>query len=107
MTHDFLRDKLKWTGKIRQANRIGRSMGMGKNRHVRVTFSNIEDKSAILKNRGLLKDTHIYIDEDLTINQQEERRKEWEKVKSARAAGKWAWMKNGKAQIADKSANQK
>ena len=67
LTHDFLRDKLKWTGKIRQANRIGRSMGMGKNRHVRVTFSNIEDKSAILKNRGLLKDTQIYLNKDLTI----------------------------------------
>ena len=67
-------------------------MGMGKKRHVRVTFNNIKDKSTILKNRGPLEDTQMYLDEDLTIIQQEERRKEWEKVKST-----MAWMKNGKA----------
>ena len=46
----------------------------------------------ILKNRGLLKGTHIYLDDDLTPEQQDERRKEWEKVKSTRDAGKWAWL---------------
>ena len=55
---------------------------------MRITLRNMVDKSRILKNRGLLKGTRIYLDEDLTFAQQEERRKEWEKVKYAREAVK-------------------
>ena len=48
---------------------------------MRVTLRNMEDKMAILKNRGLLRGTHIYLEDDLTFEQQEERRNEQEKVK--------------------------
>ena len=107
LARDFLRDKLNWTGYIQQANRIGRKTKNGKDRHVRVSLKSIEDKMDILNNSGLLKGTHIYLDEDLTPEQQDERRKEWEKVKSARDAGKWVWLKNGKSQVSEHLTNQK
>ena len=59
----------------------------------------------ILRNRGLLRGTNIYLDEDLT--QQEQQRKEWERVKAARSKGKCAWLVNGKAQIGDRFSNKK
>ena len=49
----------------------------------------------------------IYIDEDLTIGQQEERRKKWEKVKETRENEKWAWLQNDKAQINEKIEHKK
>ncbi|KAH9323344.1 hypothetical protein KI387_017983 [Taxus chinensis] len=107
LTRDFLKDQLKWTGYIQQANRIGKGIEGGRDRHVRVVMRNIEDKQAILKSRGLLRGTHIYLDEDLTFAQQEDRKKEWEKVKKAREAGKWAQLRNGKAQISEYSTNKK
>lgn len=98
---------MKWTGHIQQANKIGKKIEGGRDRHIRVVLKNIEDLNAILKNRGLLKGTHIYIDEDLTFVQQEVQRKEWEKVKTTRNEGKWAWLKNGVAQISDHVPNKK
>lgn len=94
-------------GGIQHANKIGKNVGVGRNRHVRVTLRSIEDKSKILRNRGLLKGTCIYLDQDLTFTQQEEKRKEWEKIKSTRERGNWAWLKNGKAQVTDRLTNKK
>lgn len=90
LARDFFKDELQWSGVIQQANRIGKWTEGGKNRHVRVTLEKLEDKSVLLRNKRFLKGTQIYLDEDLTITQQEERRKEWEKVKTARSEGKWA-----------------
>lgn len=61
----------------------------------------------ILRNRGLIRGTHIYLDEDLTLAQQDQQRKEWDKLKSTRNKGKWAWLKNEKAQISDQFPNKK
>ena len=102
LARDFLKDKLKWSGSIHQASRIGIKVEGGKDRHVRVSLRNIEDKNMILRNRGLLRGTRSFLDEDLTFAQQEQQRMEWEKVKSARSEGKWAWLVNGKAQIGDR-----
>jgi hypothetical protein len=98
---------LKWTRCIHQESRIGQKIEGGRDRHVRVILRNIEDKNMILRNRGLLRGTHIYLDEDLTFSQQEQQRKEWEKVKTTRSEGKWAWLKNAKAQISDRFSNKK
>ena len=94
-------------GKIQKGRKIGNTMGVGRDRHVRVTLRSMEDKVRILKNRGLLKGTHIYLHEDLTLAQQEERRREWEEVRLAREVGKWAWLKNGKAQVTDRLKHKK
>jgi hypothetical protein len=72
---DFLKDKLKWIGCIHQASEIGHKIEGGRDRHVRDILRNIEDKNMILRNRGLLRGTHIYLDEDLTLAQQEQQRK--------------------------------
>ena len=61
----------------------------------------------ILRSRGFIIGTHIYLGEDLTISKQEQQRKEWERVKAARSEGKWAWLVNGKAQIGDRFSNKK
>ena len=79
----------------------------GKDRHVRVKMRNIGDKNNIFSKRKFLRGTHIYLDDDLTIIQKEERRKEWEKVKTARENGKWARLQNGKAQISDRITHNK
>jgi hypothetical protein len=107
LAKDFFRDNLQWTRVIQQANKIGKQVKDRKSRHVRVTQENIEDKNKLLRNKKLLKGTQIYLDKDLTITQQEERHKEWEKVKAARNEGKWASLQNGKAQISDKIMHQK
>lgn len=88
IARDFLKDKLKWSRFIQQANRIGKKIVGGNDRHVRIILRNLDDKNMILKNRGLLRGTHIYVDEYLTFEQQEEQRKEWEKVKTTRNKGK-------------------
>lgn len=62
---------MNWTCYIQQANNIGRKTENGKDRHVKVSIRDIEDKLAILKNRGLLRGTHIYLDDDLTLEQQD------------------------------------
>ena len=55
------------------------------------------DKNNIFSKRKFHRGTQIYLDDDLTVTQQEEWRKEWEKVKTERENGKWAWLQNGKA----------
>ena len=52
-----------------------------------------------------LKGTGIFINEDLIPEDQEELRKEVQKVKEARKEGKWAIIRNRKAFIQDR--NQK
>ena len=68
---------------------------------------NTRDKNSISSNRKFFRGTHIYLDDDLTLTQQEERRKEWEKVKTTRDKDKRAWLENGRAQINDKITHNK
>lgn len=103
----FLKDELHWTGGIQHENMIGKIMGSGRDIHVIVTLRSMEDKYRILRNRDFFKDTSIYLNKDLTFTQQEQRRKEWEKVKSTREVGKWAWLKNRKGQVIDRVAHKK
>jgi len=107
LARDFLKDQLKWIGCIHQVSRIRKKVEGGIDRHVRVILRSIEDKNMILRNRGLIRGTHIYLDEDLTLAQQDQQRKEWDKLKSTRNKGKWAWLKNEKAQISDQFPNKK
>jgi hypothetical protein len=89
LERDFLKDKLKWTRCIHQASWIEHKIEGGRDRHVRVILRNIEDKNMILRNKVFLRGTCIYLDEELTLAHQAQKRKEWEKVKT--------WLKNGKA----------
>jgi len=60
----------------------------------------MENKQHLLSKKKLLKDSHFFLDEDLTSKQQEERREEVDKVKGTRNKGKRACLYHGKAIIA-------
>ena len=63
-------------------------------------MESVQDKHYLLRKKKLLKGSQLFLDEDLTGKQQEERREEVEKVRAARNEGKRAWLYNGKAIIA-------
>ena len=48
------------------------------------------DRATLLSMRAVLKGTKIYLDDDLTLLQQEHKQEEMKKVMAAREAGKWA-----------------
>ena len=50
------------------------------------------DKQTILSRKHLLKGSCFFLEEDLTIMQQEERKKELSKVRAARDEGKRTWL---------------
>ena len=58
------------------------------------------DKQTLLIKKHLLKGYRFFLEEDLTIMQQEERRKELSKVRAERDESKRAWLYKGKAVIA-------
>ena len=107
LVKDFFKNQLDQHGTTIQAQRIGKRIRGGKDKHVRATMRSTRDKNNIFSKRKFLRGPHIYLDDDLTITQQEERRKEWKKVKTARENGKWARLQNGKAQISDRITHNK
>ena len=71
-----------------------------RDRPIKVIMSIIHDKQILLGNKQLLRGSLFFLDEDLTIRQQEERKEELLKVRAARDEGKRAWLFKGKAGIA-------
>lgn len=63
-------------------------------------MSSTHDKQNLLEMKQLLRGSHFFIDEDLTIRQQEERREKMFKVRVERDKGKRAWLYKGKVVIA-------
>ena len=55
-------------------------------------MASVCDKQALLIKKHLLNGSHFFLEEDLTIMQQEERKKELSKVRAARDEGKRAWL---------------
>jgi hypothetical protein len=98
LTSEFLKDKLLWQGRICQAWRVGKPSGE-RDRPIKVIMSSIHDKQILLGKKQLLRDSCFFLDEDLTIRQQEERREELLKVRETRDEGKRAWLFKGKAVI--------
>jgi len=62
-------------------------------------MASARDKQTLLS-KHLLKGSRFFLEEDLTIMQQEERKKELSKVRAARDEGKRAWLYKGKVVIA-------
>ena len=62
-------------------------------------MSSTHDKQILLSKKQLLRGSHFFLEEDLTIRQQEERREEISKVRATRDEGKRAWLYKGKAVI--------
>jgi hypothetical protein len=87
----FLKDKLLWQGRICQAWRVGKPSDE-RARPIKVVMSSIRDKQILLGKKQLLRGSRFFLDEDLTIRQQDERREELSKVRTARDEGKRAWL---------------
>jgi hypothetical protein len=99
LTSEFLKDKLLCQGRIFQAWRVGKPSGE-RDRPIKVIMSSIRDKQILLGKTQLLRGSRFFLDEDLTIRQQEERREELLKVRAARDEGKRACLFKGKTVIA-------
>jgi hypothetical protein len=99
LARDFLKDKLQWQGQICQAWRVGKPNGE-RSRPIKVIMPNLRDKDIILSRKQLLRGSRFYLEEDLTVRHQEERRDETKKVRAARDEGKRAWIYKGKVVIA-------
>jgi hypothetical protein len=69
-------------------------------RPIKVIMSRIHDKQILLGKKQLFRGSRFFLDEYLTIRQQEERKEELLKVRAARDEGKRAWLFKGKAIIA-------
>lgn len=106
LVRDFLKDKLLWQDRILQAWRVG-NPNDERERSIKVIMSSTRDKHILLSKKQLLRGTCFFLDEDLTIRQQEERREEMEKVRVERDEGKRAWLFKGKDVIASFSLHSK
>ena len=80
LARDFLKDKLQWQGQVCQAWRVGKLNGE-RARPIKVILANLHDKEIILRKKQLLRGSRFFIEEDLTVRQQEERRDEMTKVR--------------------------
>ena len=99
LTSDFLKDKLLWQGQIFQAWRVGKPSDE-RARPIKVIMASARDKKTLLIKKHLLKGSRFFLEEDLTIMLQEERKKELSKVRATRDEGKRAWLYKGKVVIA-------
>jgi hypothetical protein len=99
LARDFLKDKLQWQGQICQAWRVGKPNGE-RARPIKFIMPNLCDKDIILSKKQFLRGSRFFLEEDLTVRQQEERRDEMTKVREARDEGKRAWIYKGKVVIA-------
>ena len=99
LARDFFKDKLQWQGKICQAWRVGKPNGE-RARPIKVIMPSLHDKDIILSRKQFLRGSRFFLEEDLSVRQQEERRDEMTKVRAARDEGKRAWIYKGKAVIA-------
>jgi hypothetical protein len=99
LARDFLKDKLQWQGQIYQAWRVGKPNGE-RVRPIKFIMPNLRDKDIILSRKQFLRSSRFFLEEYLTVRQQEERRDEMTKVRAARDEGKRAWIYKGKVVIA-------
>jgi hypothetical protein len=70
-------------------------------RAVLVTFATAEDKKAIFQNRVILKGTHWGLEEDLTKQQQEQKRASWHLFEKAKADKMKAYWRGADLYIND------
>jgi predicted secreted hydrolase len=62
-------------------------------RAVLVTFATVEDKKDVFQNHVILKGTHWGLEEDLTKQQQEQKRASWHLFEKAKAEKKKAYWR--------------
>ena len=68
LARDFLKDKLLWQGQICQAWRVGKFNGE-RAKPIKVVMPSLHDKYIILSKKHLLRGSHFFLKEDLTVKQ--------------------------------------
>jgi hypothetical protein len=78
---------IKAVAAVRQpiSKRIETKPGTVHKRAVLVTFATAEDRKVVFQNRVILKGTHWGLEEDLTKQQQEQKRTSWHLFEKAKA----------------------
>ncbi|XP_059066056.1 uncharacterized protein LOC131857459 [Cryptomeria japonica] len=99
LANDFLSDMVRWQGKIFQAWRVGNIFD-DRVRPIKFILSDVHDKHILLSKKQLLRGSRFFLDEDLTVRQQEYKREELAKVRVARDKVKRVWLYKGKVVIA-------
>jgi hypothetical protein len=87
---------------ILEEKRLGKIIDR-KDRLIRVKVRCNDHKYSILSKSLSLKESGIFINEDLILEDQAELRKEAQKVNEAKKEGKWAIMRNRKAIVRDRN----
>jgi hypothetical protein len=87
---------------ILEEKRLGKIIDR-KDRLIRVKVRCNDHKYSILSKSLSLKESGIFINEDLILEDQDELRKEAQKVNEAKKEGKWAIMRNRKAIVRDRN----
>ena len=83
LARDFLKDKLLWQGQICQAWRVGK-FSRKRSRPIKFIKPSLCDKYVILSKKYLLRGSRFFLEEYLTVKQQEERREEILKVRESK-----------------------
>jgi hypothetical protein len=91
---------------ILQAYRIGHKKG-DLPRPILVKFGAQLEKARVMANRSMLKGQRIWLDDDLTPTQVQERKIELEKVRVAKDQGLIAYLRNGKALITQRKRSSR
>ena len=78
-----MKDKLQWQGQVYQTWRVGKLNGE-RARPIKVIMPRLCDKYIILSKKQLLRGSHFFLEEDLTVRKQEEIREEMSKVRETR-----------------------
>ena len=92
LVEDLFQNKLKLELTPLQATRIGKKVDT-KNRLILVKMNSMAEKIEVLKAAKLLKDTIIYIHEDLSFNERKRRKALVAEIKKAREDGKRAFIR--------------
>jgi hypothetical protein len=99
LARDILKDKLQWQGQICQLWRVGKP-NSERARPIKVIMPILRGKDIILSRKQFLRGSRFFLEEDLTVRQQEERTDEMTKFRAERDEGKRAWIYKGKDVIA-------
>lgn len=104
MIQQLMRDKLK-IGMIQleRAHRVGPKGTSSRPRTVVARFSKFEDRQLALRNSAKLKDTNIFINEDLCESSMMARKSQLPELRRARADGKIAYFNHTKLVIRERT----
>ncbi|KAK1137289.1 hypothetical protein K0M31_001802 [Melipona bicolor] len=85
----FLEAKLEAEEKVKSVTRLGKNTNNNNNNYgVLVQMETLEAKRRVMRNRRLLKDSRIYVDDDLIIVEKEVHKTIWEQTKKEEAKGR-------------------